>query len=205
MTFMTGAFVTIDGARCYVTRSGYTGEDGFEISTPADAADAIARKLLAAARGEADRARRARFAAARSRALPLRPRHRRPRRRRSRPACCGASASSAATQGGFPGAAVIQQQIAEGAPRKRVGLLPEGKRDRARGRRDRRSAGKVDRQGHVAAASRPTLGRADRHGLRRRAPHAGQRHQGRACRARQAACRPRSCPCPSSRHAYYRG
>ena len=34
MKFMTGAFVLIDGARCYVTRSGYTGGDGYEISTP---------------------------------------------------------------------------------------------------------------------------------------------------------------------------
>ena len=47
MKFMTGAFVMIDGARCYVTRSGYTGGDGYEISTPADAAAPIARKLLA--------------------------------------------------------------------------------------------------------------------------------------------------------------
>src|SRR4029079_11000206 len=36
MKFMTGAFVIIDGAQCYVTRSGYTGGDGYEISTPAD-------------------------------------------------------------------------------------------------------------------------------------------------------------------------
>jgi aminomethyltransferase len=48
MKFMTGAFVVIDGVRCYVTRSGYTGGDGYEISTPAEAAEAIARKLLAA-------------------------------------------------------------------------------------------------------------------------------------------------------------
>ena len=30
-------------------------------------------------------------------------------------------------EGGFPGAAIIQKQIAEGPPRKRVGILPEGK------------------------------------------------------------------------------
>jgi aminomethyltransferase len=29
--------------------------------------------------------------------------------------------------GGFPGAAVVQKQLAEGAPRRRVGLLPEGR------------------------------------------------------------------------------
>src|SRR5262245_15878654 len=47
MKFMTGTFVIIDGARCYVTRSGYTGGDGYEISTPGEATESIARKLLA--------------------------------------------------------------------------------------------------------------------------------------------------------------
>ena len=47
LTFMTGVAVTLDGAECFVTRSGYTGEDGFEISVPADAAAALAQALLA--------------------------------------------------------------------------------------------------------------------------------------------------------------
>ena len=47
LTFMTGAAFELAGARCFVTRSGYTGEDGFEISVPADQADALARALLA--------------------------------------------------------------------------------------------------------------------------------------------------------------
>jgi aminomethyltransferase len=38
---------TWNGADLYITRSGYTGEDGFEISRPASAADAFARALLA--------------------------------------------------------------------------------------------------------------------------------------------------------------
>lgn len=46
LTFMHGANVTLDGVDCYVTRSGYTGEDGFEISVPSNAADRIARLLL---------------------------------------------------------------------------------------------------------------------------------------------------------------
>jgi len=47
LVFMTGMATTWQGADLYVTRSGYTGEDGFEISLPASAAEAFARALLA--------------------------------------------------------------------------------------------------------------------------------------------------------------
>lgn len=46
MIFMTARTVNLVGADCFVTRSGYTGEDGFEISVPADKADELARRLL---------------------------------------------------------------------------------------------------------------------------------------------------------------
>jgi len=46
LTFMSGATVRLNGVECFVTRSGYTGEDGYEISVPADAAEGLARALL---------------------------------------------------------------------------------------------------------------------------------------------------------------
>ena len=47
LVFMTGGRFIIAGCDCFVTRSGYTGEDGFEISVPAAQADVLARVLLA--------------------------------------------------------------------------------------------------------------------------------------------------------------
>ncbi|NCO45504.1 MAG: glycine cleavage system aminomethyltransferase GcvT, partial [Vibrio sp.] len=45
MHFMDIQLMDIDGAQCIVSRSGYTGEDGYEISVPAEQAEALARKL----------------------------------------------------------------------------------------------------------------------------------------------------------------
>jgi aminomethyltransferase len=47
LVFMTGGDFTWEGADLFVTRSGYTGEDGFEISVHESRADAFARALLA--------------------------------------------------------------------------------------------------------------------------------------------------------------
>jgi aminomethyltransferase len=47
LVFMTGRSFAWNGAELFVTRSGYTGEDGCEISVPAAQAEAFARALLA--------------------------------------------------------------------------------------------------------------------------------------------------------------
>ena len=47
LVFMQGCPGVIDGVEVYITCSGYTGEDGFEISVPAAAAEGLARGLLA--------------------------------------------------------------------------------------------------------------------------------------------------------------
>ena len=46
MVFLQGCHSTIGGVEVYITCSGYTGEDGYEISVPAEYADALARKIL---------------------------------------------------------------------------------------------------------------------------------------------------------------
>ena len=46
LPFMAVGAITIEGTACLVSRSGYTGEDGFEISVPGDRAEAFARILL---------------------------------------------------------------------------------------------------------------------------------------------------------------
>src|SRR5262249_47810746 len=46
MRFMDAGPHTVAGFDCFVSRSGYTGEDGFEISVPADRAEQLATALL---------------------------------------------------------------------------------------------------------------------------------------------------------------
>ncbi|WP_163833973.1 glycine cleavage system aminomethyltransferase GcvT [Spartinivicinus ruber] len=47
MVFMDSQALNIKGIDCFISRSGYTGEDGFEISVPADQTETLARLLLA--------------------------------------------------------------------------------------------------------------------------------------------------------------
>lgn len=130
MRFMDVATLTLNGAECWVSRSGYTGEDGYEISVPEADAEALTRALL----GHAD-----------VEAIGLAARN----SLRLEAGLClygndidvGTTPTEAALNwavqkvrrtggaraGGFPGADVILGELANGAARKRVGLLPEGR------------------------------------------------------------------------------
>jgi aminomethyltransferase len=130
MLFMAHGTVQLVGVTCFISRSGYTGEDGYEISVPAEKADELARLLLAQPEvapiglGARDSLRleaglclyghdidTTTTPVEGSLAWALS----KPRRR------------DGARPGGYPGADVILRQLADGVQRKRVGLLPKEK------------------------------------------------------------------------------
>lgn len=130
MKFMDVATLDWDGAALWVSRSGYTGEDGYEISVPADQAESFARRLLAHEDVEA---------------IGLGARD---SLRLEGGMCLYGHDIDAGTTpvegnlgwamqkvrrpggeraGGFPGADAIFAHIENGAPRRRVGLTPGGR------------------------------------------------------------------------------
>ncbi|MGY4490480.1 glycine cleavage system aminomethyltransferase GcvT [Pseudomonas sp. TE3610] len=128
MTFMQFAPVALLGVDCYVSRSGYTGEDGFEISVPAAHAEALARRLLAepevAAIGLG-----ARDSLRLEAGLCL---YGHDMNEQTTPieasllwAISKARRADGARAGGFPGAEAVFAQQQGGVARKRVGLLPQ--------------------------------------------------------------------------------
>ncbi|WP_342623156.1 glycine cleavage system aminomethyltransferase GcvT [Pseudomonas alkylphenolica] len=128
MTFMQFQPVQLLGADCYVSRSGYTGEDGFEISVPADKAEELARRLLAepevAAIGLG-----ARDSLRLEAGLCL---YGHDMDTQTTPieasllwAISKVRRADGERAGGFPGAAAIFAQQQSGVARKRVGLLPQ--------------------------------------------------------------------------------
>lgn len=200
MKFMTGAFVMIESARCYVTRSGYTGCDGYEISTPADAADPIARKLLAHPEvkpiglGARDSLRL-------EAGLCLYGHDIDTTTSPVEAVLLWSVGKERRSQGGFPGAAVVQKQIAEGSPRKRVGLLPEGKAI-AREGAEIAIAGKI--VGTVTSGGfAPTLGRAIAMGYVERAQSANGTKVELLVRGKPVPAE--IVPMPFVKHTYYRG
>ena len=126
MKFMSFGTATIAGMLVWLTRSGYTGEDGWEISVAADQAERLARLLLE-----------------QPEVKPIGLGARDSLRLEAGLCLYGHDIDTTTTpieadlawsiqkrrraEGGFPGAARIQAELASGAKRKRVGLLPEGR------------------------------------------------------------------------------
>ncbi|MDR1826725.1 MAG: glycine cleavage system aminomethyltransferase GcvT [Methylobacteriaceae bacterium] len=126
MGFMSVAVCTVGGIAARISRSGYTGEDGFELSVADGDVVALWRRLLAD-----DRVRPVGLGARDSLRLEA--------------GLClyGHDIDTRTTpveadllwsiqkrrreSGGFPGAAVVQRQIRDGVERLRVGILPEGR------------------------------------------------------------------------------
>lgn len=126
LRFMAAAAMPVAGVACWVSRSGYTGEDGFEISAPEGAAEALARCLIGepevepAGLGARDSLRLEAGLCLYGHDIDT----------TTTPVEAGLAWTIARRRraaGGFPGAAVIQRQLAEGPARRRVGLRPEGR------------------------------------------------------------------------------
>lgn len=128
MTFMQFAAVQLLGTDCFVSRSGYTGEDGFEISVPAEQAEALARRLLAEPEVQAIGL-GARDSLRLEAGLCL---YGHDMNEQTTPieasllwAISKARRVEGTRAGGFPGAERIFAQQQQGVARKRVGLLPQ--------------------------------------------------------------------------------
>jgi len=126
MRFMSVDDLMIDGIACFVSRSGYTGEDGFEISVAADQAERLARRLLAEAEVHASGL-GARDSLRLEAGLPLHGQDIDPSTTPVEAALEWAVAKRRRAEGGYPGAQILSRQLAEGTARRRVGILPEGR------------------------------------------------------------------------------
>ncbi|MEM8730818.1 MAG: glycine cleavage T C-terminal barrel domain-containing protein, partial [Pseudomonadota bacterium] len=128
--FMDVAIMTLDGVEAWVSRSGYTGEDGYEISVPEEAATALAQTLLAHPAVEAIGL-GARDSLRLEAGLCL---YGQDIDASTTPvdanltwAIQKARRTGGARAGGFPGAETILAQMADGTSRRRVGLRPDGR------------------------------------------------------------------------------
>ncbi|WP_296571125.1 glycine cleavage system aminomethyltransferase GcvT [Phreatobacter sp.] len=126
LKFMTSLDLAIDGIWAHVSRTGYTGEDGVEISVKSADAVALTQKLLADARvkpiglGARDSLRLEAGLCLYGHDIDT----------TTSPVEAGLTWSiqkRRRIEGGFLGAGRIQKDLADGAPRLRVGILPDGR------------------------------------------------------------------------------
>ncbi|MGF1549563.1 MAG: glycine cleavage system aminomethyltransferase GcvT [Sphingomonadaceae bacterium] len=124
--FMAGGAFEIAGIPAWVSRSGYTGEDGFEISVTGERAEALA-EILADQEEVRPAGLGARDSLRLEAGLPL---HGQDIDATTTPVEAGlafAVSKRRRGEGGFPGAERILQELEQGPARKRVGLLVEGR------------------------------------------------------------------------------
>jgi aminomethyltransferase len=126
MPFMSAAELSLAGIPCFVTRSGYTGEDGFEISVAAENAVALAERFLAEPEvapiglGARDTLRLEAGLCLYGHDID----------ETTTPIEAGLAwtfGKRRRAEGGFPGAGAILKLLAEGPSRKRVGIRPDGR------------------------------------------------------------------------------
>ena len=157
MGFMDSARLMLFGVDCYVSRSGYTGEDGYEISVPADQADRIWDAILEDARvkpiglGARDSLRL-------EAGLPLHGHDIDPNTSPVEGALTFALSKSRKERGDFNGAERVLKELADGPSRVRVGLIVK------EGAPAREGAEIADVDGNVigkvtSGGPSPTLGR----------------------------------------------
>jgi len=126
LVFMSAGAFEIMGAPAWISRSGYTGEDGFEISIPAGDAEQIA-SLISAQPEVKPIGLGARDSLRLEAGLPLYGHDLDPQ---TDPAMAGlgfAVPRRRRAEGGFPGATIVCRHFAEGPPHKRVGLVLNGR------------------------------------------------------------------------------
>ncbi len=126
LRFMSTGMSWVAGIQCRVSRSGYTGEDGFEISVPADRAEALARRLLEE-EGVEFAGLGARDSLRLEAGLPLYGHELTPETTPVEAQLTWAIPKRRREQGGFPGHAVTMEQLDQGPARKLVGIRPEGR------------------------------------------------------------------------------
>ncbi|MFI4941096.1 MAG: glycine cleavage system aminomethyltransferase GcvT [Burkholderiales bacterium] len=126
MIFMDTAKAMLAGVECFISRSGYTGEDGYEISVPNAQAEALARLLLAQPEvapiglGARDSLRLEAGLCLYGHDMDATTS---PVEADLSWALSKARRADGARPGGYPGADIVLRQLSEGVARKRVGLL----------------------------------------------------------------------------------
>ncbi len=160
--FMDFGALNLDGIAVWASRSGYTGEDGFEISVPDTQADALARRLLAL-EGVAPIGLGARDSLRLEAGLCL---YGNDIDAQTNPVAASLTwaiqklrRSGGARAGGYPGADVVDAALDSGTERKRVGLAPQGRAPMREGTQlyDKENGGRL--VGSVTSGSfGPTVG-----------------------------------------------